>query len=74
MNQNDFRTYEAAFTLCLGEKEKGMDTIDAINKIVKMMGSLVSDADDLREYLYKQGQKSGVRKPLKKASMNQLTS
>ncbi|MGN0606606.1 MAG: hypothetical protein ACI4JM_08800 [Oscillospiraceae bacterium] len=54
MNQNDFRTYEAAFTLCLGEKEKGMDTIDAINKIVKMMGSLVSDADDLREYLYKE--------------------
>ena len=54
MNQNDLRNYEAAFTLCLGEIEKGTDRIEAINKIVSMMSSLVTDADDLREYLYRE--------------------
>ena len=33
MNQNDIRSYEAAFSLCLGEIEKGTDSEDAINKI-----------------------------------------
>ena len=54
MNQNDIRSYEAAFSLCLGEIEKGMDSEDAINKIAAMMGPLVSDAKDLREYLYRE--------------------
>lgn len=54
MNPNDIRSYEAAFSLCLGEIEKGTDSEDAINKVVAMMGSLVSDAKDLREYLYKE--------------------
>lgn len=46
MEQNELRTYEAAFTLCLGEKEKGLEPVEAINKIVDMMGPLVSDAED----------------------------
>ena len=54
MKQNELRTYEAAFTLCLGEKEKGLEPVEAINKIVDMMGPLVSDAEDLREYLYRE--------------------
>lgn len=54
MEQNELRTYEAAFTLCLGEKEKGLEPVEAINKIVVMMGPLVSDAEDLREYLYRE--------------------
>lgn len=54
MKQDELRFYEAAFTLCLGDKEKGLETIDAINNAVKTMGPLVSDAEDLREYLYRE--------------------
>lgn len=54
MKQDELRTYEAAFSLCLGNKEKGLETIDAINNAVKTMGPLVSDAEDLREYLYRE--------------------
>ena len=54
MKQDELRFYEAAFTLCLGDKEKGLETIDAINNAVKTMGPLVSDAGDLREYLYRE--------------------
>lgn len=54
MEQNELRFYEAAFTLCLGDKEKGLGTIEAINNAVKTMEPLVSDAEDLREYLYRE--------------------
>lgn len=54
MKQDELRFYEAAFTLCLGDKEKGLETIDAINNAVKTMGPLVSDVEDLREYLYRE--------------------
>jgi len=54
MNQNDIRSYEAAFSLCLGEIEKGSNSEAAIDKVVAMMGSLVSDGNDLREYLYRE--------------------
>lgn len=54
MEQNELRTYEAAFTLCLGEKEKGLEPVEAINKIVDMMVPLVSNSEDLREYLYRE--------------------
>ena len=54
MKQSEHRTYEAAFSFCLGEKENGLEIIDAINKAVQVMGPLVSDADDLREFLYKE--------------------
>lgn len=54
MNQNDSRNYEAAFSICLGEIEKGTDRVEAINHTVKIMGSVVSDAEDLREYLYRE--------------------
>ena len=54
MEQNELRIYEAAFTLCLGNKDKGLETVDAINNVVQTMGPLVSDAEDLREYLYRE--------------------
>lgn len=42
MEQNELRFYEAAFTLCLGDKEKGLGTIEAINNAVKTMEPLYS--------------------------------
>lgn len=54
MNKNDLRNYEAAFTLCLGKIENGTNRIEAIDEIVIMMSALVSDVDDLREYLYRE--------------------
>lgn len=35
-------------------KEKGLEPVEAINKIVDMMVPLVSNSEDLREYLYRE--------------------
>lgn len=52
MNQNDLRYFDAAFTVCIGNIEKGVDRIDAIEETVKTMGILVTNPEELREYLY----------------------
>lgn len=52
MNQNDLRYFEAAFTVCIGNIEKGADRADAIEETVKTMGTLVTNPEELREYLY----------------------
>lgn len=52
MNQNDLRYFEAAFTVCIGNIEKGADRVDAIEEAVKTMGILVTNPEELREYLY----------------------
>lgn len=54
MNQTDLRYFEAAFAVCIGNIEKGTDTSKAIENAVKTMSTLVSDEEELREYLYKE--------------------
>lgn len=54
MNQNDLRNYDAAFSICLDNIEKGMDRLEAIDKTITIMSALVSDAEDLREFLYRE--------------------
>ena len=39
MEQNELRTYEAAFTLCLGEKEKGLEPVEADRKSTRLNSS-----------------------------------
>lgn len=52
MNQNDLRTFTAAFELCIGEIEKGTERKSAIEKTIAVLGCLVSDVEELRNYLY----------------------
>ncbi|MDD6082726.1 MAG: Z1 domain-containing protein [Oscillospiraceae bacterium] len=54
MNQTDLRFFEAAFAVCMGNIEKGTDRSEAIEDTIKTMGALVSDEEELREYLYKE--------------------
>lgn len=54
MNQSDSRNYEAAFTLCMGKIEEGKDRINAIEETVSILGQVVADANELREYLYRE--------------------
>lgn len=54
MNQTDLRYFEAAFAVCMGNIEKGTDRSEAIENAVKTMSTLVSDEEELREYLYKE--------------------
>jgi len=54
MNQNDLRFFEAAFAVCMGNIEKGTDRSEAIENAVKTMSTLVSDEEELREYLYRE--------------------
>ncbi len=52
MNQNDLRNFHAAFDVCIGKIENGAERITAIEETVSFMGALVSDAEELRNYLY----------------------
>lgn len=54
MNQNDIRNYDAAFNICIGKIENGVDRKEAIEDTVKIVGVLVSDVDGLRNFLYEQ--------------------
>ena len=54
MNQNELRFFEAAFAVCMGNIEKGTDRSEAIENAVKTMSTLVSDEEELREYLYRE--------------------
>lgn len=52
MNQNDMRNFAAAFDICIGKIENGTDRQAAIEETVAVLGSLVSDMEELRNYLY----------------------
>lgn len=52
MNQNDIRNFTAAFDICIGKIENGTDRQAAIEETVAVLGSLVSDTEELRNYLY----------------------
>ena len=52
MNQNDLRTFTAAFELCIGKIEKGTERKNAIEETIAVLGCLVSDVEELRNYLY----------------------
>ena len=51
MKHGELRIYEAAFTLCLGYKEKGCKINDCINNSVKIFRNIVSDVEDLNKWL-----------------------
>lgn len=59
MNQNDLRNYAAAFELCIGKIENGTERKSAIEETVAILGAIVSDAEELRNYLYENVSFSG---------------
>ncbi len=52
MNQNDLRNFTAAFDICIGKIENGTERKTAIEETIAVLGRLVSDTDELRNYLY----------------------
>ena len=52
MNQNDYYYFSAAFEICIGKIKNGTEIKTAIEKTVELLGAIVSDVNELRNYLY----------------------